>query len=72
MPRDGAVALSDLADPTSPSPASPAGYSVRRLMQKHGDARLTDLLLTIADCPKAKARAIHDPCRAGFEPFRVR
>ena len=36
-----------------------------------GLARLTDLLAEIADCPKAEARAVHDPCKARYEPFRV-
>ena len=33
-------------------------YSVARLLEKHGDARLTDLLQTLADCPKARSASI--------------
>ena len=33
-----------------------------RLVERHGDARLTDLLLTLADCQKARSASIHDRC----------
>ena len=36
-------------------------------MEQHGDAKLTDLLQTIADCPKARSASVHDRCRAVFE-----
>jgi hypothetical protein len=29
-------------------------------MEKHGAAKLTDLLQTLADCPKAHSASIHD------------
>ena len=35
-----------------------------RLIEKHGDARLTDLLRTLAPCPKA---SVYDRCRAIYE-----
>ena len=34
-------------------------YNVARLMEQHGDAKLTDLLQTLADCPKARSIGIH-------------
>ena len=37
-----------------------------RLMEQHGDAKLTDLLHTLADCPKARSASIHDRCKAVF------
>ena len=39
-------------------------YSVARLMEKHGDAKLPDLLQTLADCRKARSASIHDRCKA--------
>jgi hypothetical protein len=35
----------------------------------HGrrDAKLTDLLATLADCPKARSVSVHDRCKAGYE-----
>lgn len=48
MPRDGAVVLSDLRNPTLSIVCEPCGrpgtYNVARLMEQHGDAKLTDLL----------------------------
>jgi bifunctional non-homologous end joining protein LigD len=32
----------------------------------HGDAKLTDLLQTLANCPKARSARIHDRCKAVF------
>jgi hypothetical protein len=47
-------------------------YNVERLMAEHGDAKLTDLLTTLADCPKTQSASIHDCCKAVFEGFRAR
>ena len=41
--------------------------NVARLMERHGDAKLTDLLQSLANCPKARSASIHDRCRAVFE-----
>jgi hypothetical protein len=35
-------------------------------MAQHGDAKLTDLLHTLADCPKARSASIRDRCKAVF------
>jgi hypothetical protein len=55
MPRDGAVVLSDLRNPTLSIVCEPCGrrgtYNVARLIERHGDAKLTDLLQTLANCP---------------------
>jgi hypothetical protein len=32
-------------------------------MEQHGDAKLTDLLQTLANCPKARSASIHDRVR---------
>jgi hypothetical protein len=69
--RDGALVLSDVRGPTLSIVCEPCGrrgaYSVARLMERHGDAKLTDLLQTLANCPKANSVSIHDRCRAVFE-----
>jgi hypothetical protein len=36
-------------------------------MTEHRDAKLTDILLTLADCPKARSVSIHDRCKARYE-----
>ena len=70
MPRDGALILSDVRNPMLSIVYEPCGrhgrYSVARLMERRGDARLTDLLQTLADCPKARSANIHDRCKAVF------
>jgi hypothetical protein len=41
-------------------------YNVARLIETHGDAKLIDLLVTLADCPKARSVSIHDRCKAVY------
>ena len=52
MPRDGAFILSDVRGPTLSIVCEPCGrhetYNVARLMEGHGDAKMTDLLQTLA------------------------
>jgi hypothetical protein len=38
-------------------------------MAGHGDAKLTDLLLTLNDCPKARSTSIHNRCRSRYERY---
>jgi hypothetical protein len=76
MPRDGSLILSDLREPMLTIVCEPCGrrgrYSVERLMAEHGDAKLTSLLTTLADCPKARSVSIYDRCRAVYEGLAVR
>jgi hypothetical protein len=71
MPRDGALILSDLRQPTLSIVCEPCGrigrYSVAKLMEEHGDAKLTDLLQELAACPKARSASIRDRCKAVYE-----
>ena len=71
MPRDGAFTLSDVRDPALSIVCEPCGrrgtYNVARLMELHGDAKLTDLLQTLANCPKVRSASVHDRCRAVFD-----
>jgi hypothetical protein len=73
MPRDGAILLTDLQAPFLRVVCEPCGrrgsYGVARLMAKHGDAKLTDLLPILANCSRTthSAGSICDCCRAGFE-----
>jgi hypothetical protein len=36
------------------------------LIEQHSDAKLADLLLTLAACPKARSASIHDRCKAVY------
>ena len=71
MPRDGALTLSDVRGPTLGIVCEPCGrrgrLSVAKLMKEHGDAKLTDLLQTLAECQKARSASIHDRCKAVYE-----
>ena len=59
VPRDGALTLADVHSPMLSIVCEPCGrrgrYAVARLIDEHGDAKLTDLLLTLADCPRARS-----------------
>ena len=59
MPRDGSLTLSDIREPTLTIVCERCGrygrYRVNKLMAEHGDAKLTDLLVTLANCEKARA-----------------
>jgi hypothetical protein len=71
MPREGAFILSDARGPILSIVCEPCGrrraYCVANLMERRGDAKLTDLLQTLASCPKVRSASIHDRCRAVFE-----
>jgi hypothetical protein len=76
MPREGSLVLSDVRAPTLTIICELCGrrwrYNVERLMAKHGDAKLTLLLQTLADCPRARVASIYDRCRAVYEGLAVR
>ena len=76
MPRDGAVVLSDLRNPTLSIVCEPCGrrgtYNVAGLMEQHGDAKLTELLVTLADCQKARSASVYDRCQAVYERLVLR
>jgi len=41
---------------------------VAKLIAEHGaDAKLTDLLHKLAECPKARSVSVHDRCKAVYE-----
>jgi hypothetical protein len=71
MSRDGAMTLSDVSRPSLSIVCAPCGrcgrYNVAKLIERYGDAKLTDLLQTLADCQKAHSASVHDRCRAVFE-----
>jgi hypothetical protein len=70
MPRDGAFTLSDVCEPTLSLVCEPCGrrgrYNVAKLIETHGDAKLTDLLIKLANCRKARSASIHDRCEAAY------
>jgi hypothetical protein len=65
------VTLADVREPADVilyEPCRRRGrYAVARLLQKHCDARLTDPLQTLADCPKAQSASIYDRCKVIYE-----
>jgi hypothetical protein len=71
MPRDGALTLADVRSTSLSIVCEPCGrrgrYNVEKLMAAHGDAKLTDLLATVADCPKARSLSVHGRCRVVYE-----
>jgi hypothetical protein len=71
MPRDGALTLLDVRGPTLAIVCQPCSrhgrYAAARLIEEHGDAKLTELLVTLADCPKARSANIHDRCKVVYE-----
>src|SRR6516162_10364009 len=77
MPRDGSLILSDICEPTLKMICERCGrhgrYSVARLIAAHGaDAKLPNLLVTLANCEKARSFSVYDRCKARFEGFSVR
>jgi hypothetical protein len=71
MPRNGALTLSDVRGPTLGIVCQPCArrrrYAVARLIQEHGDAKLIELLVTLANCPKAGPAGMYDRCKAVYE-----
>jgi hypothetical protein len=76
MPRDDPLTLSDVEAPFLHVVCDPCGrrgrYAVARLMVEHGDARLTDLLVELAECEKARSLSVHDRCKAVYEALAIR
>jgi hypothetical protein len=76
MPRGGSLTLADVRDQTLSIVCEPCGrrgrYNVERLMAEHGDATLTDLLVALANCEKARSLSIHDRCKAVYEGLSFR
>ena len=63
MPRDGSIILSDVRAPTIEIGCKRCGrfgrFNIKKLIAAHGaDAKLTDLLATLANCQKARSFAI--------------
>ena len=60
MPRDSALTLSDVRGPSlaivCQSCARYRRYGVARLIEEHGDAKLTELIVTLADLSEGELR----------------
>ena len=71
MPRDGSLTLSEVHGPTLAIVCEVCGrrgrYNVERLIAAHSDAKLTDLLTTLADCDRARSFSIYDRWKAVYE-----
>jgi hypothetical protein len=70
MPKD-AFTLSDLREPMLTIVCQPCGrrgrYSVARLMEKRGDAKILYLLAELTNCPRTESANIYDRCKAHYE-----
>jgi hypothetical protein len=76
IPCPGALILSDVREPRLEIACERGGrhgrYNVARLIAAHGAAaKLTELLVTLANCEKARS-VIHDRCKAQFKGFSFR
>jgi hypothetical protein len=76
VPRDF-ITLSDIREPTLAIACERSGrhgrYNVARLVAAQGnDAKLTDLLATLANCEQARSVSVHDRCKAKFEGLSFR
>jgi hypothetical protein len=68
MPRDDSLTLSDIREPTLAIGCERCGrhgrYNVARLIAAHdADTKLTELLMTLANCGKARSFSIYDRFR---------
>jgi hypothetical protein len=67
MPREGSRILSDVRAPTLTIVCEPCErrgrYNVEGPFSALGGAKLTNLLATLADCPKARSVSIHGGAR---------
>jgi hypothetical protein len=53
-------------------PCGRRGRYIARLIAAHGaDAKLTDLLVTLANCEKARSFSVYDRCKAVYEGLVV-
>ena len=75
MPRHGSLTLSDVRGPSLSLVCEPCGrhrrYNVAKLIERHGDAKLTDLLQTLVRCPKVRSANVHDRCRVVYDGLSV-
>ena len=71
MPIDVALTLSDARGTTLEIYCQPCArrqlYAVAMLIEEYGDAKLTELLVTLANCPKASSARMYDRCTAVYE-----
>ena len=76
MPHDRALTLADVRYPTLSIECNRCNrhrrYVVAKLIDKHGDARLTELRVVLADCPKARYANMYARCWAFYEGLAVR
>ena len=53
--------------PSSAPPRRYGRYNVERLIAAHGADVLPDLLVTLANCDKARSVSVHDRCKAVYQ-----
>jgi hypothetical protein len=60
-PKSAAIPI----DPRFPSLSRPS--AAERIIEEHGEAKLPDLLATLADCKRARDGGVYDRCRAVYD-----
>jgi hypothetical protein len=68
--RDHAHTLSDFRVATLSIECEHCGrrgrYTVAKLIEQYGDAKLPDLRHVLANCPKAKSHSVYDQCKVRY------
>ena len=76
MPHDRALTLADVRFPTLSIECDRCNrhrrYVVAKLLERHGDARLAELRVMLADCPKARRADMYARCWAAYVGLVVR
>jgi hypothetical protein len=71
MYPEGSLTLTDVGSPTlsivCEACCRRGTYTVKKLIDEHGDKTLTHLLPTLADCPKSRATSTDDGCTMVYE-----
>lgn len=75
MPRNRSLTLDDVCSPTLSVVCEACGrreqFVVPKLIDEHGDEKLIDLLLALADCPKTQGKSISEGCKAVYEGLAI-
>lgn len=75
MSRDSSLTLHDVRSRKLSVVCEACGrrerFVVAKLVDEHGDEKLIDLLLELADCPKTQATSLHDRCKAVYEGLAI-
>lgn len=75
MPRDSSLTIYDVRSRTLSVVCEACGrrkqFVVAKLVEEHGDRKLTDLLLRLANCPKTQTTNLHGRCGSVYEGLAI-